>query len=125
MEIGQHQQTAEALSADLYTGAKLQLLTGDGSLGDRLVSAYFEMAIHAAPLAQQLPGDFGPRVLSLHSALTGGGASHDTPDRAAVAGAVGAMGNDERIRIALDIAELADDLDTEIRATNAVNRPAD
>jgi hypothetical protein len=123
--MAQHRQTAEALSADLYTGAKLQLLTGDGTLGERLAGAYFEMAVHAAPLAQQLPGELGTRVLALHGLLSGGGESHDTPDRAAIVEAVGGLAPDQLIRAALDIADLADDLDAEVRTSHAVIRTAD
>ena len=125
MEFGNHQQTAEALSADLYAGAKLQLLTGDGTLEERLTAAYFEMGVHAAPLAAQIPGNLGHRVIALHRTLTGGGDSHDPVDRATVAAAVGSLAGDARFRAALDIAELADDLDAAVRASHAVLRPVE
>ena len=125
MQTANHQQTAEALAADLYAGAKLVLLTADGSLQERLVAGYSDMAVHAAPLAAQLPAHLGHRVITLHRELTGGGGTQDAPDRTAVVGAVQLLGGDDRIRLALDIAELADDLDRAVRAAHAAVRPVD
>jgi hypothetical protein len=117
---GNHQQTAEALSADLYAGAKLILLTEDGTLADRLTRAYTDMAAHAAPLAAQLPGGLGLRVLTLHETFTGGAEPTNAVERAAVRTFVDALPRDELTRAALDIAELADDLDLEVRSAHGL-----
>jgi hypothetical protein len=112
---GNHQQTAEALSADLYTGAKLILLTEYGTLGERLAHAYSDMAGHAAPLAAQLPTELRDRVIGVHRTFTGGAEPGTAVDGAAVRNRVEAMARDEQIRAALDVAELADELDLEVR----------
>ncbi len=120
MIAGNHQQTAEVLTADLYGGAKLILLTEDGTLPERLVRAYADMGAHAAPLAEQLPGHLGRRVIALHGILSGGAGLHDHPDAATVAGAVAGLPPEERIRAALEIADLADELDVTVRAAHSV-----
>ncbi len=117
MSSANHRQTAEALTAELYGGGKLILLTEDGTLSDRLVRAYAEMSVHAAPLAEQLPGHLRRRVATLHGILTGGAGMHDGVDPAAIAAAVAALRPEERARAALDISDLADDLDLEVRTT--------
>ena len=121
---GNHQQTAEALSADLYTGAKLILLTEDGTLADRLTRAYADMAAHAAPLAAQLPEEFGRRVLSLHTTFTGGEGTGAAADGGAVRRCIDALGRDGQIRAAMDITELAEDLDREVKAAHEATHSA-
>ena len=119
MVPGNHQQTAEALAADLYTGAKLILLTEDGALAERLVRAYGDMAIHATQLAEQLPRTLGRRIVSIHEALTGGTATGERDQQADLRATIGSMAREDRIRVAMDIADLGDDLDREVRASRS------
>jgi len=122
--MSNHQQTAEALSADLYTGATLILLTEDGTLPERLTRAYTDMAFHAAALAGQLPAALGGRILALHQVVTGGAEPGQALDPAAVAGAVHALSRPEQVRVAMDVADLADDLEAEHEAMRAHFSPS-
>ncbi len=121
MNSQSHQQTAEALSADLYAGAKLILLTEDGELPERLVRAYGGMAGHAAPLAAQLPGTLSDRVRDLHRALTGGaeGGLEFLPD------VVARLTRDQQVRVAMDVADLADALALEVSNARTDGGPVD
>jgi len=122
--MANHQQTAEALSADLYSGATLILLTEDGTLPERLTRAYAGMAFHAAALAPQLPAALGGRILAIHEVLTGGAQPGEALDPAAVEMAVGALSRPEQIRVAMDVADLADDLEAEHQAMRARSTPS-
>ena len=124
MVTGNHQQTAEALAADLYSGAKLMLLTEDGTLAERLVRAYGDMAIHATQLAEQLPRTLGRRIVSIHETLTGGAVVGRRDEQADLRHMIGTMGRDEQIRVAMDIADLADDLDRQVRTGHTDSIPA-
>jgi len=123
MTTGNHQQAAEALAADLYSGAKLILLTEDGTLDERLARSFGEMAVHATQLAEQLPADLGRRILSVHSTLTGGPAEGEGHDQTGVRQRIAAMPRSEQIRVAMDIADLADSLDSEVQTSHAVLHP--
>ncbi len=120
MTIVNHRLTAESVAADLYGGAKTILLTEDGSIGERLVRAYGDMAIHAAQLAEQLPGSLGHRMLAVHYELTGGEPGTGRDESTALRRTLAMMTKTEQSRVALDIAELADDLDHDIQAVRAV-----
>ena len=119
MSPQQHQFAAEALAADLYSGAKAILLTDDGSLGDRLWHAYADMAVHAAPLAAQMPASLKDRILALHGTLTGGAGVSKVPDADTVRATVDGFSREAQVRGAVAIADLADDLDRVVRLTHA------
>ena len=121
MGTGHHQQTAEALAADLFTAAKLVLLTEDGSLEERLVRAYGDLAVHATPLADQLPAALSVRVTALQATL-GGGEGEGT---LAPADAVAALEPEARVRAAVDIADIAGALEDEVDAPHAVVKSSD
>ena len=123
MGTGHHQQTAEVLAADLFTAARLVLLTEDGSLEQRLVRAYGEFAVHATPLAGQLPAALSVRVTALHATLSGGGAGGD--GTLAPADAVAALEPEARVRVAIDIADIAGALQDEVDALQAVVKSSD
>ncbi len=120
MTIVNHRLTAESVAADLYGGAKTILLTEDGSVGERLLRAYGEMAIHATQLAEQLPGSLGHRMLAVHLELTGGEPGTGRDESMALRRTLGTMTKSEQTRAALDIAQLADDLEHDIQAVRAV-----
>ena len=124
MTFGNHQQTAEALAADLYSGAKLILLTTDGTLTERISRAYVEMAVHATPLAEQIPGPLGRRIAAIHWALTGSFAGEGDVTQASLDEAVGTLSDDALVTAALEIASLADDLNLEVEANHAALRPS-
>lgn len=126
MTVGNHQITALAVAADLYSGAAVILLTEDGVLADRLVRAYGQMAIHAAQLADQLPVRLGRRILAVHLDLTGdemaeGELVGEGDEQTGLRRRICTMSSDDRNRVALDIAQLAEDLDSEVRAVHRLS----
>jgi hypothetical protein len=103
-----HRQTAEVLAADLYTGAELILLTEDGPLRERLERAYRQMALHATPLAPQLPDDLRDRMDTLHLLLTGRRTGEGRDEASDFLTTLPTLSHDELVRAACGIADLAE-----------------
>lgn len=119
MSSGNHQLTAEALTADLLAGAKLILLTEDGTLEERLTSAWTTMAVHALPLASQLPPVLCAKVTGITETLVGHAAGEGDDLQEELRAAIAAMTREQHIRAAIEVSELCDDLDREVRANQA------
>jgi hypothetical protein len=97
-----------AVAANLFAGAEVVLVTSDGSLGERVYSAYSELALPAVGCAPMLPAPIGLAVTDLHASLTGGYAREGADVQEVLRSTVRSMSSAELQRSAMAICTIAD-----------------
>ncbi len=63
--------TPLTIAANLFASAEVLLVTSEGTLEERLYTAYSELALAATPFAPDLPDPVGMAISDLHASLTG------------------------------------------------------